>query len=245
MKIVLDTCSILALGRYYLPFDNKLILFNFLKEKTLDGTLVIIDKVLTECQYQARKIETLSFLYDKEFLKKLHLPYKTDRLIAPAPKKFNNQVRYQFVADGMRKTVNDDEFEVQKNEYMEDADIKQIIYCLILKEQQKKVILVTEETDSNNDGKLFKKIPSICRMLDVETMPLPKLLIDLKMDVEFKPHIDESPICERCRHYWPLLRTCNAFPDGTGIPQSIISSNRHDEPIDGQNNEYVFTPMKN
>lgn len=37
--------------------------------------------------------------------------------------------------------------------------------------------LVTEETESSNDNKLFKKIPAICKELEIETMSLPELLV--------------------------------------------------------------------
>ncbi len=36
--------------------------------------------------------------------------------------------------------------------------------------------LVTEETESSNDNKLFKKIPAICKELEIETMTLPELI---------------------------------------------------------------------
>jgi hypothetical protein len=35
---------------------------------------------------------------------------------------------------------------------------------------------VTEESEVSNDNKLFKKIPAICKELDILTMTLPELL---------------------------------------------------------------------
>ncbi|MEA1786004.1 DUF4411 family protein [Arenibacter sp. GZD96] len=39
-----------------------------------------------------------------------------------------------------------------------------------------RVVLVTEETEISNDNKLFKKIPAICKELQIETMTLPELI---------------------------------------------------------------------
>jgi hypothetical protein len=50
-----------------------------------------------------------------------------------------------------------------------------------------RVVLVTEETGTGNDNKLFKKIPAICQDLNIETMSLPELLKQYKdIDVVFK-----------------------------------------------------------
>ncbi len=50
------------------------------------------------------------------------------------------------------------------------------------------ITVVTEETSSNNDNKLFKKIPSICKELNVECIGLPKLieLFNKEINVQIK-----------------------------------------------------------
>jgi hypothetical protein len=66
--------------------------------------------------------------------------------------------------------------------------MKLIILCLNLIRDypDEEIILVTEETESNNDNKLFKKIPTICKELKVTTMTLPELLAKYNgIDVEF------------------------------------------------------------
>jgi hypothetical protein len=74
-----------------------------------------------------------------------------------------------------QKKLTETEFESQKASFLDNADIKQIILCLnLLKDNE--VILVTEETESSNDNKLFKKIPTICRELSIQTMTLPEIL---------------------------------------------------------------------
>lgn len=180
MKVVIDTNSLLSLVRYYLPFDKKSVLFEFIKEKINQGEIIIIDKVLEECTYNSKGlvIKTLAYLEDKAFLKSAKVPYKTESLLAPSPAKFLRQVDNQFVNTFLRnqRKLTDTEFENQKNSFLNDADIRQIILCLNLIKDGEEVILVTEESEVSNDNKLFKKIPAICKELDILTMTLPELL---------------------------------------------------------------------
>ena len=54
MKVAIDTNSLLSLVRYYLPFDKKSVLFDFIKAKIKDGEIIIIDKILEECEYTSK-----------------------------------------------------------------------------------------------------------------------------------------------------------------------------------------------
>ena len=75
------------------------------------------------------------------------------------------------------KKLSDVEYENQKNRFLEDTDMKLIILSLnLIKENKEEIILVTEETETSNDNKLFKKIPAICKELDIITMSLPEVL---------------------------------------------------------------------
>ena len=193
MKVVIDTSSLLSLVRYYLPFDKNSVLFNYIKDKIKGGEIIIIDKVHEQCSYisKGQILKDIPYLGDRAFLKSIKLPHKTDSLIAPSPSKFLRQVENQFVNTIIRKQRNlsDVEFENQKNQFLEDADMKQIILCLNLIKDHKdlRVVLVTEETGTGNDNKLFKKIPAICQDLNIETMSLPELLKQYKdIDVVFK-----------------------------------------------------------
>jgi hypothetical protein len=191
MKVVIDTNSLLSLVRYYLPFDKKGVLFNFFKTKIEKGEIIIIDKVFQECTYNSKGIvlTTLDYLNDKTFLKSSKVPYKTDSLLVPSPAKFLRQVENQFVNTVVRrqKKLSDTEFENQKNSFLNDADMKQIILCLNLIKDGERVVLVTEETENSNDNKLFKKIPAICKELEIETMTLPELIAKYDgIDIDFQ-----------------------------------------------------------
>lgn len=178
MKVIIDTNSLLSLVRYYLPFDNENLLFNFIKDKIENGEIIIIDKVYEQCTYNSKGLvlKQLSFLTDKAFLKKSKTPHKTDTLLAPSPAKFLRMVENQFVVAVQRKKITDVEFEVTKNKHLEDADTKQIILCLNLMQSESEVYLVTEETAESNDNKLFKKIPAMCNELNIKCITLPQLL---------------------------------------------------------------------
>lgn len=193
MKVIIDTNSLLSLVRYYLPFDKSSVLYNFIKYKIEQGEIIIIDKVLEQCSYNSKGlvIQKLSYLEDKLFLKSAKLPFKTDSLIAPSPAKFLRQIDNQFVNSIVLKQrkLTDVEYENQKNHFLEDADMKLILLCLNLMRDNidNEIILVTEETESSNDNKLFKKIPTICKELNIKTMSIPELLEKYDgIDVEFK-----------------------------------------------------------
>jgi len=190
MKVVIDTNSLLSLVRYYLPFDKKGLLFEFIKSKIENGDIVIIDKVLEECMYNSKGLvlEKLPYLTDKTFLKTAKVPYKTDSLLVPNTKQFFHQLNNVFVNNIVKKSqgLSDVEFENRKSAYIESADMKQVILSLNLKAKGEQVFLVTEETESSNDNKLFKKIPAICKELEIETLTLPELIAKYDgIDIDF------------------------------------------------------------
>lgn len=178
MKIIIDTCSLLSLVRYYLPFDNNGTLYDYLKSKLECGELIIIDKVLDECKYVSKGIvlTKLPILKDTEFLKLINQPVKTVELLPPEPKRFYHLLNNDFAYQTMKKKLNDAEFEIKKQEALRDADFRQILLALTLIKSGDDVVLVTEESEGNNDSKLFKKIPLLCKSLDLNTMTLPEYL---------------------------------------------------------------------
>lgn len=191
MKVVIDSNSLIYLARYYLPFDKKGVLLNFFKRKIQDGDIIIIDKVLEECKYTSKGIvlETIEYLKDKDFIKSARIPFKTDSLIAPSPAKFIRQVENQFVQIVVKnqRKISDAEFENQKDTFLNSTDIKLIILCLNLINDGETVFLVTEETEYNNDNKLFLKIPAICKILNIQKLNLPELLSKFDdIDIDFQ-----------------------------------------------------------
>lgn len=180
MKVVIDSSSLISLCRYYLPFDRNQKLYDFIRSKIELGEIVIIDRVLEQCSYISKGfvLESLDFLGNKDFLKLNKVPKKTNDLIAPAPQKFLRQLDNQFVNRVIlrKRKLSKAEYEIQKESFLNDADMKQIILCLIYMQEGEETILITEETETSNDNKLFKKIPAICKELNIETLTLPEML---------------------------------------------------------------------
>ena len=190
MTVVIDTSSLLALVRYYGHFDNDQKIYSFFKEKIIQGDIIIIDEVLNECKGTSKGlvVKELDFLNDKEFQKENKVPTRTSSMIAPAPTKFLNLVDNNFITP-RAKTLTSAQFEVRKAEFLNSADMRMIIYTLnrIHKDKNLDIRIVTEETESANDNKAFKKVPAICKQLGIKHQTLPELLneyegIDLKIE---------------------------------------------------------------
>lgn len=180
MKVVIDTSSLLSLVRYYLPFDKKKILFEIVKAKIANGEILVIDKIIDECEYTSKGIvlETLSFLTDKVFNKTHKLPLNTEFILPPAPAKFYRMVDNNFVVTVQRKRLNETQYDSLKNDFMNSADMKMILTSLKLRSENpmEEICLVTEETEASNDNKVFKKIPAICSQLDLQTINIQQLI---------------------------------------------------------------------
>lgn len=178
MKVIIDTNSLISLARYYMPFDTQETLFKYIKTEFENQSLIIIDAVYTECNYTSQKLvlKSLKYLSEKDFQHNFKIPVKTNDLLPPSPKTFYNLLDNNFRTKSSR-TLTDAEFETQKKEFLETADAKIILYALIRQSNNEDIIVVTEETEFGNDNKAFKKIPAICKMLDIKVMSLPDLLL--------------------------------------------------------------------
>jgi hypothetical protein len=174
MKFLIDTSSLVAMVRYYIPFEKSDSLKNLIKDKIQTGDMVLLDKVADEAGLVSKKIvvKTLDFISDKK------LQTKTNSLL-PYPK-FFNMLDNEFANPIQKSKLNEIEFEKAKNEYLETADAKFLLYLL---EEKNKLgiddtVLVTEETSSDNDNKPFKKLPLICSNKKIPYCSLVKLFQD-------------------------------------------------------------------
>ncbi len=179
MTVVIDTSSLLSLVRYYLPFDKHDILFNFMKEKVEANEIVILDKVYDECRFTSKGIvvEKLQYIKDKKN------QVKTTDLLPS--QKFFNQLENQFINGSVKNRLTDVEFENRKNAFLESADAKIILYGIENSKPSNELVIVSEETQFSNDNKSFKKIPAICKILNLDMIALPQLL-ELYEGIEFE-----------------------------------------------------------
>lgn len=171
MRVVIDTSSLLSLVRYYLPFDKKNILYSFIENKVKSGEIIILDKVFEECKFIAKGIiiEKLQYLSNKK------IRVKTDELLPT--QKFFNLLENQFINGSVKNRLTPVEFENRKDSFLNSADSKLILYSLQNRNEIfSKLFIVTEETEFSNDNKTFKKLPAICKILELDVLTLPKLL---------------------------------------------------------------------
>jgi len=171
MRVVIDTSSLLSLVRYYLPFDKNQILYYLIESKVKSGEIIILDKVYEECKYTSKGLvlKSINYLNNKK------IRVKTEELLPTT--KFFNQLENQFINGAIRNKFTEVEFENRKNTYLESADAKLLLYCLKNKNLfDSNLSIVTEETETSNDNKSFKKLPAICKILNISTLTLPGLI---------------------------------------------------------------------
>jgi len=168
MMVLIDTSSLISLVRYYLPFDKDQTLYNFIKEKIESKQILVLDKVYEECEYTAKGIvlEELKYLKSKKNITKTTEVFPTQ--------KFFNQLENQFINGSVKNKLSDVQFENRKNVFLNSADAKLLLYSI--NDSSKQYVIVSEETETSNDNKSFKKLPAICKILDLEIITLPKLL---------------------------------------------------------------------
>lgn len=174
MRIIIDTSSLLALVRYYRPFDKDNSLKEFVKDNVDKGNIVILDKVAEESKYLSKGV----IFKDLDFLKDKNRYFKTDELLPT--KKFFNLLDNQLCHTPLKNKLNQTEFEQIRNEYLDSADAKLVLLCYNESTPlgMDNPILVTEESGSENDYKMFKKLPNICSILNIEQCTLPSLIKD-------------------------------------------------------------------
>jgi hypothetical protein len=174
MRILIDTSSLLAFVKYYRPFDKEDALKTFLKEKIETDIVIVIDKVYEESGFISQGI----IINDLDFLKEKKRIFKTDKLLPS--KKFFNILDNQLCRTIEKNKLTALEYEKNRNDYLNTADAKLILCCYnesdILGFEE--YLLVTEETSTENDNKVFKKLPAICSILKIKFCTLPSLLND-------------------------------------------------------------------
>ncbi|MBI3125215.1 MAG: DUF4411 family protein [Ignavibacteriales bacterium] len=181
MKILIDTSSLISLARYYLPFDLKKVLYSAVQNKIENKEILFLDKVYTECLYTSKGL----VLQKLPFLKNRRIQVTTKETLPD--QKFFNQLENEFINGSVKKTLDEVLFEDRKNKFLESADCKLLLYGLKLKNEGIDALIVSEETSFANDNKSFKKLPSICNILELKIITLPELLNRFKdINIEIK-----------------------------------------------------------
>lgn len=180
MKYIIDTSTWIALVRYYKPFDNNMVVLDFFENKLKNNEFLLIDEVFKECSFVAQKI----VVKELEFISSKKLATKTSDIYPD--RKFFNLLDNQFCNKSQRIHLTEAEIDNLKSKYINSADAKIILLALKIKKEKdiEKVFVVTEETSASNDNKLFKKIPAICKEIEIESMSLPELIELFNTEIE-------------------------------------------------------------
>lgn len=168
MAIVVDTCSLVMIARNYLPLNENGSMAAFLEQKFKDGELQMLDAVQLESLRTSKGIvmEKMPFLKDKA------IAIKTADMFPPSPKRFDNMVDNNFCIPLLKKGLSEEEYLQQKADFLNTGDAKIVIYSsrAIHENLFEDYQVMTEETRTPNDGKLFKKLPLLCEFIGVKTI---------------------------------------------------------------------------
>lgn len=183
MTALIDTSSLLAFCRYYLPLDTSY-WEKWLQNQLEEGNLKLLDTVKSECKRVSGGLVIKKMAWFGEYKN----TENTTGLIAPNPVKFNKRINDHFTRQQEKRRLTAEEFEALKRTWLSNADAHLIIKALQLKGKSEDMCIITEESGTENDEKLFKKIPAIARMLDIEVHSLPEYLLKSGVKASFKFH---------------------------------------------------------
>ncbi len=182
MRTIVDTSSLVRMAQYYHPFDSSKVIDNFLRTEMQNGSIIVLDKVYEEIKYTSHGIAFNSFscLKDKKLIR------ATSGLMPTS--KFYNMLDNNFVDRSIKKLKlenDENKYQNERQVYLEGADCKMIVYAMNENNEIDPIQILTEESSTQNDGKLFKKIPIICQQINIPTINLVEYL---------KQHNDELVI---------------------------------------------------
>lgn len=165
---VIDTCSLLNLVQYYLPFDKDSILLTFIKEEIEKEKIIVIDQVVKQCGWTSKGLvlNEIPFLKDHQTKTTNYLP----------DKRFFHWLNNDFKVNDLCKKLKPEEFEIVKTEFINDADVKMLLFCNNHRTGNSPARLLTDESGKNNDSKYFKKLPLLCDTMGIQCINLPTFL---------------------------------------------------------------------
>lgn len=177
---IIDTCSWIALARYYSPFDSDRALYNLILTKIKSNEILLLSEVANQSRLVSKKIAANAF----DFILEKDNIIKTEDLVADA--KFQNIVINQLSHRSRMKTLTEFETEAVYSNFYRDADCKIILKALSLKgDLFNNVTIITEETNNENDSKYIKKIPSICEYLKIDCISVTEFLESKSKEIQF------------------------------------------------------------
>ena len=124
-------------------------------------------------------LKTYRFLQEEE-RKKIGIDYvKSDASIS---KEIHEKIDKHWAIQKTKQVEQTAYEEMKRKEIEEKADFQLVFAAMNIKES----IIVTEESKSVNDKKLFKKIPLICEHEKIPCIALPEMLKKVGIGIEYK-----------------------------------------------------------
>ncbi|TLD83293.1 DUF4411 family protein [Helicobacter sp. MIT 11-5569] len=181
-KYLFDTSSLVSFVRYYLPFDADRQLQNFLIDGFKKKEFILLKAVGNECEYVAQG------LVFKNFLK--NSPIKATSFNEIIAEKLHREIDNNFIASfAKKKQLNEQEYDNYRKNFIESADFQLIHYAI----RNKQCVIITEETLTSNDNKLFKKIPKIAQEKNINHLSLADFIqekTNTSLKVSYKDRLD-------------------------------------------------------
>jgi hypothetical protein len=170
MVFYFDTSSLVALARYYHPFDKDGRLFEFVRSKFQGKEIIVLDAILNEAKFTSKGIALKAYPFIEE---QKDLIIDTKELMPYSTKKFGNMVDKNFAVAALLNNgkVN---YSIMKQVFLNSGDGKLILtmYNRLHDDKEAKICIVTEESKTGNDGKIFKKIPALCEFIGARCISL-------------------------------------------------------------------------
>lgn len=112
MEAIIDTSSLLALTRYYLPFDKNKTIAKFLEEQLHDKNIIILASVIHECKRVAKGkiIKDLPFIANKSNITE-------NPIIAVDQKEFANYLENDFINQPSKNLLSEQQFREESNKF--------------------------------------------------------------------------------------------------------------------------------
>lgn len=94
MEYYFDTSSLVALARYYHPFDKDGRLFDFVRNQFQSKEIIVLDAILNEAKFTSKGIVLKAYPF---IVEQKDLIVDTKELMPYSTKKFDNMVDKNFI----------------------------------------------------------------------------------------------------------------------------------------------------
>lgn len=182
MEYYFDTSSLVALARYYHPFDVSGRLYEFVFNKFRSGEIVILDTILQEARLTSKGLVISTYPF---FAENRDLIVDTKDLMPFSTKRFDNMLNSNFSLPALARSLGPEGFSVMKQQFLKSGDGKLTLTMLnkLHDNRDAEICVVTEETRFGNDGKIFKKIPALCDIIGAKCITLVNYLSQTSFQV--------------------------------------------------------------